>query len=121
MGALIKQAILTLTTEGQFSISRNGSRFYRMTKAWSETSTWNGLTGGIQIGSETRSTADADSGGAVSNTGTRSFDVTRSVQAWADGETNLGWAILCNGTDAWWFRSSEWGTVAERPLLTVIY
>ena len=37
------------------------------------------------------------------------------------GETNLGWTIFGNGTDAWWFRSSECGTVAERPLLTITY
>lgn len=31
------------------------------------------------------------------------IDVTSSVQAWADGETNYGWAMLNNSTNGWDF------------------
>lgn len=117
----IKKAILTFTTEGLFSNSNNGSRFYPMTATWSETSTWNSLVGGIQVGVETDSKYAADSKSLVSDKGTRSMDVSTSVQAWVDGKPNYGWAVIANGTDRWQFRSSEWGTIAERPMLTVVY
>lgn len=120
-GTSIRRAILTLTTEGTNANSVNGGKLYRMTRSWSEASTWNSLGAGIQVGVETAPSHDADSAGQVDAKSTRSFDVTASVQAWSNGTPNLGWAIVANGTDGWSFRSSEWTAVAERPLLTVTY
>jgi VCBS repeat-containing protein len=50
--------------------------------------------------------------------GTRTFDVTASVQAWAGGATNYGWAFLPSGTNGWDFYSAE-GTTT--PKLTIDY
>jgi len=36
-------------------------------------------------------------------------DVTASVQAWANGEINYGWALLNNSTDGWDFITSHGG------------
>ena len=118
--AKVLRATLTVTTEGSNAQSQDGGSLYRLTRAWSESSTWNSLVGGIQFGTETVALPVVSSKGQVSGKGTRSFDVTRSVQSWADGASNFGWAIRANGNDAWSFRSSEWGALAERPLLTVV-
>ena len=44
-------------------------------------------------------------------------DVTKSIQAWADGETNYGWAMLNNSTDGWDFLT---GHAGNAPALVVI-
>lgn len=116
----IEQAILTLTTEGSGATSTTGGRFYRLTVPFNDTSTWQGLGNGIQIGSETVATADADTGNQVDRYGTSSFDVTASLRAWQKGSPNHGWAIINPGSRRWSFRSSEWGTTTERPMLTVV-
>ena len=117
----IVKAILTLTTEGLLSESSDGGKLYRMKVGWNESATWNGLGAPLVAGKATETAADVDTKGKVSSKGTRSFDVTTAVQAWADGALNSGWAILANGSNRWSFRSSEWDTVAERPMLTVVY
>ena len=58
--------------------------------------------------------------------GTYSVDVTSSVQAWVNGDSlNRGWIILPPDTfesgGGVQVRSSEYGTAAERPKLTVRY
>ena len=121
MGSKIKKAILTVTTEGKYADSKSGARFYRMKVVWSESSTWNSLGKGVQLGAEAEKIHDADSAGKVGSKGTRSLDVTTSVQAWSDGKQNHGWVLINNGTDRWQFRSSQWTAVAERPMLTVVY
>jgi len=45
--------------------------------------------------------------------------VRRSVQAWANGDANLGWAIIDPGTNAWVVNSAD--ADANRPTLTVRY
>ena len=42
-----------------------------------------------------------------------------ALQAWSNGETNNGWALVSNSSDGWDFDSSEDGTVSNRPVLTV--
>ena len=118
-GATVLTAILTLTTEGLGAESSGGGSLHRMLVPWDESSTWNSLGGGIQTGAEANPTADISSAELVAVPGTDSLDVTTSVQAWVDGQANLGWAILANGNDDWSVRSSDWESVAERPLLTV--
>ena len=120
-GAKIKKALLTLTTEGANADSKGGARLHRMKVAWSEASTWNSLNGGVTPGAQAETSHDADSAGTVSAKGTRSLDVTASVQAWLDGKANHGWVLINKSTDRWTFRSSEWTEPAERPLLTVVY
>lgn len=117
--ARIVRALLTLTTEGPWATTLTGARLYRMRKPWSETSTWKSLGAGIQVGVETEPSAEVDTG-AIWLPGTRSFDVTASVQAWANGAPNHGWAVIAKGFDLWSVRSSEWKGVVERPMLTVV-
>lgn len=51
------------------------------------------------------------------------LDVTETLRAWLNGEANLGWALLpldggSNGVD---FRSSEYASLNDRPMLVVDY
>ncbi|PVE20407.1 hypothetical protein DC522_32550 [Microvirga sp. KLBC 81] len=120
--AVITSATLTLrTTNG----STQGGTLHRMKVGWSESSTWSSLGNGVQI-DDTEAFAEADlTTGAVS-TGSRGFDVTKSLQAWktagtssaAQNAANFGWVFRAGGTDGWDFYSSE-GSV--KPLLAVTY
>ena len=116
------RAILTLTTEGSGVESVDGGKLYAMTSDWNGASTFNSLGGGVRIGVNTLGGFDVDSKGRVTATGTWSFDVTARVQAWVDGSIpNHGWAVIASGGDAWGVRSAEWGTIVERPMLTIVY
>lgn len=116
------RAILTLTTEGSGVESVDGGKLYAMTSDWNGASTFNSLGGGVRIGVNTLGGFDVDSKGRVTATGTWSFDVTARVQAWVDGSMpNHGWAVIASGGDAWGVRSAEWGTIVERPMLTIVY
>ncbi len=112
--ATIDTATLILnTTNGTV----NANNLHRMLVNWNEAATWNSLTSGIQANNvEARSAVDAS---ATPGTGTTTIDVTTSLQAWATGAANLGWAILPTGSDGWDFSSSEATTAASRPQLAV--
>ena len=56
-----------------------------------------------------------------SSKGTKSFDVTKSVQDWANGIDNNGWVFKGRENTIWNFKSSKWEGKSERPMLTVIY
>jgi hypothetical protein len=120
-GAQIERAILTLTTEGLNAASSSGAAFHRMLVAWDEDSTWDSLGGGVQLGLEAHAQAEGSTEGRVGARGTASFDVTQSVQAWSSGAPNWGWVVMAAGVDLWEFRASEWGAIAERPMLTVVW
>ncbi len=88
-----------------------------MNVPWTESSTWNSLGGGVDIGSKAEAVADSNTGSL--GKGTLSFDVTASVQAWANGSPNHGWVLVANGVDDWRPRSSDWVGLVERPMLIV--
>ena len=118
-GSIINSATLTVDVSDN---SEAGAqvRFHRMLAAWSETTTWNSMTNGIQTNDvEAMSAHDAQ----VADPSASGFQVitglTAALQSWSDGATNRGWVFLNNNTDGWNIRSSEFGTVASRPLLTV--
>lgn len=115
-GAVITTAILTLTSEGASSGGAGGA-LHRLSIPWDANSTWDSLGNGVQLGSEAELVEDANSGNI--DKGTQSFDVTPSVQAWADGTLNHGWVLVANGTNDWRIRSSQWVGLVERPMLTV--
>jgi hypothetical protein len=113
-GAVITSATLTLNvtdgTSEPFSL-------HRMLSGWIEGSTWNSLINGVQTnGAEAATTPDVTVASLAA--GTRSINVTQSVQDWANGESNFGWAFLMTGSNGLGFSSSE-GAVA--PRLTVEY
>ncbi len=120
-GTQVRRAVLTLTTEGSNAASVNGAGLHRMTVPWGLDATWELLGDGVQLGSEALVAADVETGAAIAQNGTHSFDVTSSVQAWVNGETNHGWVLVANGSDRWELRSGSWSAVAERPLLTIVY
>ena len=117
-GAKIVSAMLQWATS---DTSNTTCELHRMLVPWSDaTATWNSMTNGIQAdGIESLLTADT----VVSPTGTSllpltTTDVTTSLQAWANGAANDGWAMLPTGNDSWGFSSCEG---ANPPVLTVTY
>lgn len=121
-GATILSAKLNIHTGANSGDETTGIvELHRMLVPWSELSTWNSLGGGISTdGVEAVGTAeftlqpDQEDISAI-------FDVTSTVQAWANGSTNNGWALLAGSTNGWRFGSSELGTMANRPSLEVTY
>jgi myo-inositol-hexaphosphate 3-phosphohydrolase len=114
LGTHITSATLKLNTNDVGS----GASLYQMLMPWSEDSTWTTLGSGIQAnGIEAASTASLLTGKITAN-GATTFDVTSSVQHWADGAANNGWAFLPSGSDGWDFSSSE-GVI--HPILTITY
>ncbi len=123
-GATIVSAWLDLNHVDQ----GHGADVHRMLASWSDTDTWNSLGAGVQAnGVEAIAGAEVRIDGTFYNptgdannlvTGRVIFDVTASVQAWANGAANEGWAFLPFNTDGWRFSSSE-GTVA--PALHIRY
>ncbi|MBL0408649.1 DNRLRE domain-containing protein, partial [Microvirga aerilata] len=102
-GARITKAGLTLHN----SSPGDGAALHRVLATWDENSTWNSLSNGIQA-NDTDAVATAEViTGEQPGSGASTFDVTASVQAWADGAKNEGWAFLPLGENGWDFRSSE--------------
>ena len=105
----------------------DGAKFHRMLISWDATNdTWSSLGDGIQADDvEARSGYESqlgveDGSGATGN-GIVSMGVTPDVQAWVNGETNYGWAMLGwpLRTDGTGFTPSEYSVVNERPRLRV--
>ena len=116
-GSTIESATLGINVTNS---STTGAQLYRMIAPWSDSDTWTSRGGGIDTdGVEAESTPDSSSGG--SGTGAASVDVTADVQTWSDGAANRGWAWLQSEDNSWQFNSSDTGTVANRPVLTVEY
>ncbi len=119
-GATITSAVLTLFTTNASNAPIGNIAIHQMTTGWDETSTWDSLTNGVQIGSETLALAD-DSHSVEVASATTSFDVLASLQAWLGGDTNFGWVITNDSTDGVQFRTSESAIAVDRPLLTVTF
>lgn len=117
--AKIQWARLYLTTPYRDSnASGAGAMMHRARMNWTHADTWANSFGGNGLqadGIEIASTASLNTGNV--SFGSQGFDVTSSVQAWADGETNRGWGMLPNSSDAWLFASSEATLIGERPRL----
>jgi hypothetical protein len=116
LGATITSATLTLqTTNG----SSQGGSLHRMLIPWTTVPawTWDSFGNGIQF-DDREAVAAADLVTGAVAIGSRAFDVTNSVQAWAAGAANHGWGFEAGGTDGWDFYSSE-GTT--KPILSVTY
>lgn len=114
-GALIVSATLTLQQTDPGSIVN----LHRMLVNWNQgTVTWNTLVDGVNAdGIDAVIASDMATPLSAPN-GPLAINVTTSVQAWANGAPNYGWAFLSTGTDGWRWSTSE-GTVA--PILSVVY
>lgn len=119
IGATIDNATLTYTV-----FNRGGAdmSIYALAAGatWDEgTVTWNNVgtaNDGVSVSDRTGSPVTGPD-----NSATHTVDVTTIVAAWAAGDTNNGFVFLPNSTNGIDFHSSEHGTVAERPLLSVTY
>ena len=113
-GSQINSARLAFTVNSP--VAGSTITIYQVTTAWDETSTWTSLGNGVQIGTETTATALGSASGANA---TINFDVTSSMQDWADGNTNLGWLVVSDSSPLMQMESSESVSQANRPTLTV--
>ncbi len=116
-GSTVASATLTLeiTSEG------SGFNVHPMLVSWDDSVTWNNAFGGngIQADDAEASSTVTDSTSGVA-TGQLQVDLTALVQAWADGETNYGFALLPLGSDGVDFYTSDYVfNEALRPTLTV--
>ena len=121
LGSTILSASLQVNVTSGTSVGSTIS-LHRVLTNWSEASTWNTLGSGLsRDNNEVATVADA----LVSNstaTGLQTISgLEQSLQAWSNGETNLGWALFGDNATAWTITSSEGATVALRPLLIVDY
>jgi len=116
-GSRIRSATLTLNQIDPGS----AVNLHRMLVDWDQsTITWNNLVGGITAnGLEAATFIDATIPEVQPN-GPVEIDVTASLQTWANGELNYGWALLPTGNDSWLINTSESG-FSNAPLLTVAY
>lgn len=117
--ALITQASLRLFLYAAPTASRTYEA-RRVTATWTET----GITWTNQPGVAASATATAATG-TTSNV-TLSWNVTADVQAFVDGTANFGWRIAdetenSSSARTGRFRSAEYGTAAQRPVLEVTY
>lgn len=96
---------------------------HRMLVPWSRQATWATLVGGVTAdGLEASRHRESFTFGKIAaNSSTIPFDVTDSVQAWAHGAANHGWAFLNTGGNGWDFYASEFEDIAQRPRLVVEY
>jgi len=125
-------ALATLTID--VTNPGSGLSVHQMFSSWEDNATWNSLLNGVSTdGIEAALAANydvtvgtANSGESASTNvglGTFSLDVTKSVQAWANGSFNNGWLLtyLNGGTNGIGYRSSEDLNVSLRPRLDVTY
>jgi hypothetical protein len=94
---------------------------HRMLVPFKKTSTWNSLVGGVSAdGKEASRQKDGFTFGKISaSTSAIPFDVTDTVQAWANGSANHGWVFINTGGNGWDFYTSEFDDVKQRPKLVV--
>jgi len=94
---------------------------HRLYVPFDSSATWDSLIAGVSAdGMEasrhkdgfTFGTIAASSSGAI-------FDVTDTVQAWANGLDNHGWIFLNTGGNGWDFYTAEFDKVEQRPKLIV--
>jgi hypothetical protein len=114
LGSDINAATLTLTINS--AVPGSTVTIYQLTAAWNESSTWNSLTNGIQIGSESIATIEDSESGAGSNI---SFDVSASLQNWSNGASNFGWVIVTDSGTILQLHSSEAANASFRPRLNI--
>lgn len=121
VGAEVTSA--TLTYHGPASAQATPGDLHEVAVPWLETVTPNtfGPVPGIQSDDYYSSVAERISV-APPGPGEVNVDVTESLRKWAaDPTENHGWIFAPYGRNAGQFYSSEWGTIAERPTLTVFY
>jgi len=120
LGSTITNALLNVYIYNGSAVAR---QVYQLTTGWSANSaTWNSMGGGVDVASQT--TGTAVTGYTQRSSGWLGLDVTASLQDWANGGGNYGWAIISD-----YKNSSDWSSIYSlnasnlglRPTLTVSY
>jgi hypothetical protein len=122
LGSTINSATLELSVVNS-SFSSMQMSFYRVLTPWSEaTATWNtfGQIGGMQASENEVTDLPPDAIQFDPSTGVKLIDVSRSLEHWSAGQSNLGWMIESASSDGWDFETSE-AAIGDRPKLTVNY
>jgi hypothetical protein len=99
----------------------NPVHLHRMLVPWKRTATWNSMVAGVTAdGLEASKKVDSFTFGKISASSSDvPFEVTDTVQAWANGAANFGWVFINTGTNGWDFYTSEFEEVKQRPKLVV--
>lgn len=116
-GSAIRSATLTVSAFDQGSTVH----LHRMLVPWSRQATWTTLVAGVTAdGLEASRHRESFTFGKIAaNSSAVPFDVTDSVQAWADGAPNHGWVFINTGGNGWDFYTSEFDDPKQRPTLVV--
>jgi hypothetical protein len=121
LGSTINSATLTVVV----SNSGDNVPVYQLIESWVEAQvTWNSRSSGVgwtNAGADGAGSRKTTSDGTISagSTGAKTVTVTTSVQNWSNGDANEGWVLTDTGSNGVDFNSSENGTAANRPKLTV--
>lgn len=119
IGAKIQSAKLTIVAFDP------GTTCYlhRLLVPWAPSVTWDGMANGISVdNSEASTVRDGFTFAEISmDKQLVSFDVTPTVQLWANGVENFGWVFVNTGGNGWDFYSSDWQQTEFRPLLDVTF
>lgn len=96
---------------------------HRILVPWSPAVTWDGMANGITVDNSEASTVRDGFTFAEINMDKQLvyFNVTPTVQLWADGVENYGWVFINTGGNGWDFYSSDWIESEFRPMLEVTY
>lgn len=116
--------ILSATLRIRSTDDGNGGSLHPMLLAWDDTVvTWANSFGGDGIQADDIEAALIADDNAASNSPNTDvdYDVTATLQAWANGASNEGWALLPNGTNGFHVATAEYATVDYRPELIVTF
>jgi hypothetical protein len=97
---------------------------HRMLVPWVEsTVTYNSLVAGVSAnGVEARTSPDFMIVSAgLAQGGKLTFDATVSIQSWANGEANYGWAMIPTGGNGYRWDTSESTVAGSQPRLEVLF
>jgi hypothetical protein len=96
---------------------------HRLLVPWTPAVTWDGMVNGISVDNvEATTVRDGFTFGEINmDRQLVDFDVTETVQAWADGAENFGWVFVNTGGNGWDFYSSDWIEPEFRPSLSVTF
>jgi len=122
LGTAITQAKIKL-----WYVNHNGNNdvyFYRMTRSWDETSTWNSIGGGVLPGTNCDAASVVTANFGSSDPRDVEVDVTDIVQGWINGDyANYGFGIINSSNNNLQFAAAEntTGSGAHMPILEVTY
>ncbi len=128
LGAKIERANLKLTLIDDIDhpFYNSDLEIYFMTRDWDESSTWNSLGNGLEMGDDFDELINRFAGDNEPNQhNIRHVDITDAVQRWADGELNYGLGIVSesiwDNDDGIKLFTSEASQIMYRPALEVEY